>query len=479
MKFRKWRFPISMLILVVFISVFLLRDGEWLPLRKVVLATQFTTAVTHVGVRLIFAAVILALTVALGRFYCALLCPAGMVQDLFSRIGRRLGLSRLHYVRFPFAVNAAFMVAAIVFAGILLLDPIAMFGSLALPAGALVDDGLWGARRFYAGEISAFAAVLTVFGVLVVVPLFFGRVFCDAACPVGTLFRLLGRLPGRRLVIAPDKCVSCGKCSTVCAARCADPMGKRIDAERCLLCFDCAEACRFDAVAYGKEHVSGRRGFLGTAGAVALGGTFVFSREMRQRLGIGYADGTRVTPPGTGGQVGHAGRCVGCQACVLSCPVGIIRADGLDARPVLDFRQGYCQYNCRDCLSSCPAGVFRRMELGEKQTTRLARIGFERERCVVVIKNDACGACAEVCPTHALVMVEQGEGKPTVPDFAPDHCIGCGACFHVCPSVPRAFTVEGLARHERSAGVRLVEHESAPDEPWDAGGAEDMTDFPF
>lgn len=479
MKFRRWRLPLSLLSLAAFAAVFLIRGDGWVLPRRAVLATQFTTDITHLGGKLILAGAILVVTVALGRIYCALLCPAGLVQDLFSRAGRRLGLSRLRYVRVPFAVNAAFMIAAILFAGIVFLDPIAMFGWLASPIGVLANDGVWGMRRLYSSEIAGLAVLAAVFVLLVVVPLFFGRVFCDVVCPAGTLFRLLGRLPGGRIGIEADKCVSCGQCAKVCAARCADPGRKAIDAERCLLCLDCADVCRFGAVTREwRRGVNGRRGFLGAAGAVALGGGYVFSREVRQRLGIGYGDEGKVTPPGTGGQITHSGRCVGCQACVLSCPVGIIRADGADARPVLDFRRGYCQYNCMECLSSCPAGVFRGMDLEEKRATRLARVEFRPWHCVVTTRNEACGACAEVCPTHALVMVEQEDGGPTIPDFAPGHCIGCGACFHVCPSSPRAFSVQGLERHEKSAGVRVLE---STDEarPADGGDESDVTDFPF
>lgn len=479
MTYRKWRFPLAVAILAVFALLFAVRGDGWVLVRKAALATQFSTSITHLGGKLVFAAVILVATLLLGRVYCSLLCPAGTVQELAARVGRRLRLARLRYVKIPFFVNLVFLAAAAVLTGAVVFDPIALFGWLALPSGEAVNNGLWGVRRLYSFETAALIALAVAVVVLVILPIFWGRIFCDVACPVGTLYRLLARLPGRRMRIVADKCVSCGKCARVCPSRCADSHGKAIEAERCLVCFDCVDACAFGAVEYAAGGAPGRRSFLGTAGAALLGGGYVASREIRQRFGVDYADTDRVTPPGTGGQVRHAARCVGCQACVLSCPVGIVRADGVDDRPVLDYYSGYCQYNCMECLASCPAGVFERMSLEEKQRTRLARVALDLERCVVKTREQDCGACAEVCPTHAVTMVPQEGGGHTVPDFDAVFCIGCGACFHVCPAEPRAFHLQGLPRHEKSAGIRLTE--PAPQSPTHQPQAvsDEMTDFPF
>ncbi len=154
--------------------------------------------------------------------------------------------------------------------------------------------------------------------------------------------------------------------------------------------------------------------------------------------------------------------------------------DGSGLRPTLDYNLGFCHYNCRACLDSCPAHAFRHsLTLEERQKIRVARVALDLPRCVAVLNNTACGACAEVCPTHALQMVEQGGGKPTIPDFDPAYCIGCGACYHACPAEPRAFVVQGLAVHETAQGIRpsiAPESEAAPHVLPEPG---DLTDFPF
>lgn len=456
-----------MLVLALFAVLFLLKGGDWIDVRRAALSTQFTTGITHIGGRMLLAAILLAATAALGRWYCSLLCPAGLMQDLFSRLGRKLGVSRLGHAKPPFAVNLVFLFLATVFAGVALLDPAALFGTLASGAG--------GAPLFFLPLLAA--AIL-----LVVVPLFLGRLFCDAVCPAGTLFRLMGRLPGFRMGIDPDACAACGKCEAVCPARCIDAAAKTIDSGRCVLCFDCAASCRLNSVTYrarGAGAGEGRRHFLGSAGAAILGGGYVVSREAKRRLGVGYADPARVAPPGSGGGAAHAQKCVGCQACVPACPVGIIRPDGMDSRPVLDYRYGYCQYSCMDCLRSCPAGVFADMSLEEKQRTRIARVELDMGLCVVETLDQDCGACAEVCPTHAVTMAEREGCRHTVPDFDAAHCIGCGACFHVCPASPRAFAVAGLANHEQSSGIRETGHGGEDRAPGELRNDWGMTDFPF
>ncbi len=480
MRFSRWRFPLALLILAVFIALFCLHGGDWISLRKTVLASQLSTDIAYFGEKLVLLCAVLFLTLVFGRWYCAVACPAGTTQDLFTRLGRMAGLSRLRFARPPFAVNLLALAAAAVFAGVVALDPAALFGWFALPLGGFVNNGMWGVSRLFSSVVPALAAWAVVLLLLAAVPFFFGRVYCDALCPVGTLLRFAAMLPGKRMIMTAEKCVSCGRCEKACPARCVDAGGKTVDGARCLLCLECVNVCRAGALAYAPAGTAaGRRGFLGGVGMGLLGAGYAAAREVKQRMGIGYADASRTAPPGTGGLARHAQRCVGCQACVLACPVGILRADGTDVRPLLDYRHGYCQYNCVDCAASCPAGAFDAIGLEEKQRTRLARVELAEERCVVRTRGEACGACAEVCPTHAVTMRPQGEGMPTVPDFSREHCIGCGACYHVCPVEPRAFVVTGLAEHEASAGVRLVETPAPGEGDASAAPPDEPVDFPF
>lgn len=486
MRFRNLRLVAAFLLLACYIALFLVLGERWLLSRKIALAFQFSPSVTHIGGKMLIAAVVAAATLLFGRVYCSLLCPAGLAQELFTRVGRRLKLLRLGYVKGvpPLAVLAplALVVALLGWTALAnQFDPVGLFGRLARPAGdslrALASSGVF--------LIETSASLVLAAAALAVLPLFRGRWFCDRLCPVGATLAIAGSAPGFGVAIRRDKCVACGQCDKVCPSRCINLADKRVDSGRCLLCLDCVAVCKFDAIGYGREsRRTERRGFLHWLTAAAAAG-FVFSRGVAGRRGaFSTVAGAEppVAPPGSTGNIRHRQRCVDCQACVLSCPVGIIAAKpNAPGRPVLDYDRGYCQYNCVQCSASCPAGVFEPIDVERKHRIRVARTKLAIDRCVVVAKGTECGACAEVCPTHAVSMTDQGPGLPTLPDFDADYCIGCGACYHVCPAEPRAFVISGLDRHETSLGVRLVEHPAtdAREIPETSGGDDGLADFPF
>ena len=485
MKYRKWVFPASLCVLAAYAALYAGIGENWILPRKIALAPQLSTALTGLTPNLILAAVILALTATVGRWYCMLLCPAGIVQELFSRVGAKLGLRRLRHVAAP---KKTLLLAVIGIASVFgmrtlaqLTDPIGLFGRLALPFSQTWRYLVNGEGTFPApGQSLVWVVIIAGALALVVLPLFKGRMVCDRFCPVGALLGVAAQAGGKSAAIDAEKCVACGRCGSVCPVQCVDAKGKTIAADRCLACGECVRVCRFDAVGTGKRETAGeaRRSFLGSA-AVGAAGIFALSRPVSGILGW-TARRPKVTPPGTGGDDRHRQFCIGCQACVAACPMNIIQVkNDSDLRPVLDYDIGFCQYNCRACLDSCPAGAFRPLPLEQKQLTRVSLVSLGIPHCVVFLNGTECGACAEVCPTHAVQMVDQGPGLPSAPDFDPDYCIGCGACYHACPAEPRAFVVRGLAKHETALGIRpSIERE---DEPADRPPPEtdELTDFPF
>ena len=75
-------------------------------------------------------------------------------------------------------------------------------------------------------------------------------------------------------------------------------------------------------------------------------------------------------------------------------------------------------------------------------------VTYYRNRCVVVLDEESCGACAEHCPTGALDMVPYKDGL-TIPKVIPELCVGCGGCEYICPVRPqRAVVVNGLRKQE-------------------------------
>lgn len=476
MTLRKWRLAAAFLALCLFAVLFLAPGLFTNVARRGVLSSQLTPNLSYFGPELAIALLILLATLFLGRVYCSLLCPAGLLQELFHRLGGWLGLRRLRFARrgHPLLLLAGVGAAALLGFAFLIsfLDPLGLFGRLAVVT-----------RMAKPGLDAPGVAVIAMIGagaiLLVIVPLFRGRWFCDRLCPTGALMGLVSSASGRGVVMDADICVSCGKCEKICPVRAADAVGKRIDRSRCVLCLDCMDACRVGALAFGAKRPEERRDFLRAAATAAAGGVFALARPLAQTLGTAAAGDPGVMPPGAMSYDRHRARCVSCQSCVVACPVGIVQIKKPDLRPVLDYDRGFCQYSCVECARACPADALAHgMGVEEKQRTRIARTELVVDRCVVVTQGTSCGACAEVCPTHAVRMRDQGANLPTLPDFAAENCIGCGACYHACPVEPRAFIIEGLARHEQSAGVRPGGHAQEPP-PSDSQGGGALQEFPF
>ena len=113
-----------------------------------------------------------------------------------------------------------------------------------------------------------------------------------------------------------------------------------------------------------------------------------------------------------------------------NCPTNIISYDEHKDTMAIKFED--C-IRCRQCeVASQGAFTVTQRWLGS--------VELHRERCV-----EGCLACADVCPTRALHINDEGE--LVLADY---YCIKCGACMHACPIKPEfseeefSFESQGL-----------------------------------
>ncbi|MCI5778203.1 MAG: 4Fe-4S binding protein [Lentisphaeria bacterium] len=387
--------------------------------------TQFIPALLCAGIPL---AVLLLLTIFFGRFYCAWLCPLGIIQDLL-----RWPLSRQRPGRIPTARRMRLLICGWTLgmlicgwtAGFLWLDPYSNFGRI---AGAFAWVG--------AGTLAVLAG-LTVWK---------PRLFCSAVCPAGTMLGAVSRCGVFHWVIR-DSCVKCGRCAEYCPAGCIDLESGTIDDERCFRCMKCLASCLRDAIGFQRRRPElpefSRRKFLINSGVFAVGcaaGALTVKSGLARWLPVPAA--SPVLPPGGGDTARFAARCTGCQLCVRNCPAGIIvPASGGAPGPVsLDLSRGGCRFDCNRCGRVCPTGAIRFLPLAEKRRTRIAEARFNPRHCVVFQFESPCGKCAAACPTGAIRLRKNGTPRPVDRKL----CIGCGACQQVCPASPKAMTVKSV-----------------------------------
>ena len=71
------------------------------------------------------------------------------------------------------------------------------------------------------------------------------RAFCKYICPVAVFLKPASYYSRLRVTCDADKCVSCGRCKTVCPmdVDMTDNSRKRLNGTECILCLSCVEEC--------------------------------------------------------------------------------------------------------------------------------------------------------------------------------------------------------------------------------------------
>jgi ferredoxin-type protein NapF len=319
--------------------------------------------------------------------------------------------------------------------------------------------------------------------------LFFGRIYCNSVCPVGTLLGLISRISIFRIRMDSVACTRCGKCSIACKSSCIDVKKMQVDFSRCVACYNCVSVCPESSIRYelalpgpSKPRITdtSKRDFIGKTllyGAAATGiSRRVFAEEGKKHP-AGLIPNNRnhpVSPPGSISLEHFNSRCTACHLCLTACPTKVLQPSYLEygftgmMQPFMNFNVEYCNYECTKCSEVCPTGAILPLTVEDKKLTQTGRVKFIREKCIVITDNTACGSCSEHCPTQAVKMVPYKDNL-TLPETKEDICIGCGACEFACPVKPhKSIFVDGNAVHQVASKPVIEELE-----------VKEQEDFPF
>ena len=175
----------------------------------------FEAATIHYAVAKIFGPLVF------GRGWCGYACWTAMILDLLPykvplHPRRRIGWIR--YVAF---------VASFAFVSALFL----------LHVGNLEAVMFW---AFLIGNILYYLV-----GIVLAFALKDNRAFCKYVCPITVLMKPMSYFSLLRVKCDKSKCVSCGKCKTVCPmdVDMTDNSRKRKNGTECIMCFECVKEC--------------------------------------------------------------------------------------------------------------------------------------------------------------------------------------------------------------------------------------------
>ena len=486
---RKIRIIVAAVFFIAITVLFLDPSGalyNWLGWSA---KAQFLPAVLSLNLVVIILTVVA--TLILGRVYCSVICPMGILQDIISNIsGRRKGKKNrftpsgeIKWLRYGVWV---IFIAAIIFgvqAFVALLAPYSAYGRILTTIKHPMLP-------------TAIIAFITL-AVVAVLSWKNGRTYCNTICPVGTTLSFFSRFAMFRPVIDTDKCKDCHVCEKRCKASCIDIASHKVDYSRCVDCFNCIDNCKFDAMHYrlawgsgannsgiapkgdskanlGAENAGnapesnsdkGRRAFL-TSSALAIGTAALKAQD----LDAGKNDGgfavildkirperTEVlTPFGSESVKDFYSRCTACQLCVSQCPNNVLKpsTDLMHfMQPFMTYEDGYCRPECTVCSQVCPAGAILPLKKEEKISFHIGVATVDRSLCIVERDEVNCGNCSRHCPAEAITMVAKNPDDPDsllIPAVNEAKCIGCGACENLCPARPlSAIHVNGLAVHKQ------------------------------
>ena len=461
---------------------------SWMPKLQVLEAILAVNVAVIIGLAV--------LTLVFGRIYCSVICPLGIMQDIFGWLGKKQKKNRYTYskevkwLRYP--VLVLFIIALVAGIGTLfqLLAPYSAYGRIVTyllqPVWVAGNNVLASIAEHYDSYafyhvskevpnyyVTTIIAVWT-WAILAALAWNYGRTYCNTICPVGTFLSFFSRFSWLKIHFDESKCRNCSLCTKNCKSSCIDYKTHTVDYSRCVVCGDCIESCKFEALSYSRysrdsrssrdsreSSPEGRRAFLLSSALVT---TAALAQKKDKMMDGGLAEiedkvvperQTPITPPGSRSRQNFEQHCTGCQLCVSECPNEVLRPSS-DLwhlmLPTMSYELGYCRPECNRCSQVCPAGAIKPISAEDKASTQIGHAIFIKKNCVVLRDEVECGNCAAHCPTGAIEMVPSApndDESAYIPAVNEARCIGCGACENLCPARPHsAIYVEGHEQHK-------------------------------
>ena len=449
--------------------LFLDFTGTMQPILGWMAKLQFLPSVLAVHIPTI--AIVLIATLVLGRIYCSIVCPLGVLQDFFAWIGKWKIFRKNKKAKFAnkysyskpktglrLTVLALFIIMLLAGfnAGMVLLAPYSSYGrmvaSLLQPFYIGVNNLLaqWSEAQdnylFYQVEPHNNPLILGIIAsatalILFVLAFLHGRTYCNTICPVGTVLGYLAKFSWLKMKVDEDKCIKCGLCEKNCKAACIRvEKGQPVlfDYTRCVTCGDCQMVCGKGALHYAPGGLGGkvrntrisretrdaretsnsshndstsgmsRRSFLAITGTAVAAATLE-AQEKTTDGGLAVIEDKKMPERKT-----------------PLTPPGSLSAANL---------QQHCTA-CQLCIANCPNGVLRPSTSIEHFLQ--PAMEYDNGYC-----RPECTRCADVCPAGAIKPITKEEKTAIQIGHAvwvKENCLPasqeqkCGSCAAHCPA---------------------------------------------
>lgn len=351
---------------------------------------------------------LIGLTFFFGRIYCSTICPFGILQEIIGFVKsyfiQNKSSNQINYPLkyFVAAISWGILIGGSAFA-IRYIEPYTLFGAA------------------FSKTALGVGAILIIMAAILIKD----RIFCTNFCPLGTILGLISKFSFFKVHIKDD-CVSCKTCEKKCPSGCINSKEKIVDNETCIKCLKCINVCNKGAIQYGIESKKvvnfnpKRRETIIACAAFALFGFMIKGGiELKDKIIEKIND--VILPAGAVNKERFINKCLNCNLCIENCPNKIIKKANSQYGAIhIDYSKAPCRFDCNECSKVCPSGAIKRIDLEEKQKTRIAMAMIKEDNCV------GCMRCVEACPVHAIISI----GGKIILNAS--KCIGCAACKSVC-----------------------------------------------
>lgn len=176
---------------------------------------------------------ILAVTFFGGAFYCGWICPFGTIQDLFSKVGKSLGIRPL---KMPKMVQKYLMWIRYILAALFMLT------SLDIVFTLMSFDPRANLATFLLGNMIGVSALFVILS-FALISLFFERPFCNYMCIEGAKYGAIGSLRIFTVKRNSNTCVDCKKCDKACPMNISVSTTSHVRSLQCINCMECVDSC--------------------------------------------------------------------------------------------------------------------------------------------------------------------------------------------------------------------------------------------
>jgi polyferredoxin len=184
----------------------------------------------------------LLLALSVRRGFCSWVCPLGTAEEWAHKIGKKIVGTNPSMPQWLDIALRSFKYALLGFFlySILLMPVAGLRGFIHGPYNRIADIKMY---LFFSNIGTTALAVIIVLGFL---SLLFKNFLCRYLCPYGALLGLFSMLSPAAIRRDADKCIDCGKCGQACPNRIAVDKKTKVISAECTACFSCVEACKVD-----------------------------------------------------------------------------------------------------------------------------------------------------------------------------------------------------------------------------------------